>query len=98
MCVISLTMILRKEKIGYRFSEESDIINHSLFMDDLKLYGENDSDIKNLLNIVHEFSKDIKMEFGIEKCLMKENSYSTCHVIKAKAGADINRARLAIHG
>ena len=37
--LISLTTLLRRE-VGYRFGSEWKKINHLLFMDDLKLYGE----------------------------------------------------------
>ena len=38
-------------------------------MDDLKLYGKSESEIKGLVCIVEVFSQDIGMEFfGIRKC------------------------------
>ena len=37
-------------------------------MDDLKLYAKNEHDLKKLVDIVHSFSVDIGMSFGIEKC------------------------------
>ena len=37
-------------------------------MDDLKLYGKSESEIKGLLSTVEVFSQDIGMEFGIKKC------------------------------
>ena len=37
-------------------------------MDDLKLYGKNEKEIDALVNIVRIFSKDICMEFGLDKC------------------------------
>ena len=39
-------------------------INHLLFMDDLKLFAQNEDQIDNLVRI---FSEDIKMEFGLPK-------------------------------
>ena len=42
--------------------------NQVLFMDDLKLYGKSESEIKGLLSTVEVFSQDIGMEFGIKKC------------------------------
>ena len=35
---IPLSLILRKAKAAYEFSERKEKINHLLFMDDLKLY------------------------------------------------------------
>ena len=43
-------------------------INHFLFMDNLKLYGKSENEIKGLVSIVEVFSQDIDMEFGIKKC------------------------------
>ena len=37
-------------------------------MDDLKLLGRNENDLKNELKIVQTISKDINMNFGLEKC------------------------------
>ena len=45
-------------------------INHLLFMDDLKLYSRNEKELDSLVQTIHIFSKDIAMEFGIEKCAM----------------------------
>jgi len=37
-------------------------------MDDLKLPGRNKNDLKNEIKIVQTISKDIKMNFDLEKC------------------------------
>ena len=55
---------------GYNLSKEGrkkpeeNSINHLLFMDDLKLFAENDESLRELLQIVEDYSKDIKMTFG----------------------------------
>ena len=43
-------------------------INHLLFTDDLKLYGNSEKEAERLTNTVRIFSKDIALEFGISKC------------------------------
>ena len=43
-------------------------INHLLFTDDLKLYGNSEKEAERLKNTVRIFSKDIALEFGISKC------------------------------
>ena len=43
------------------------MINHRLFMDDLKLFGKSYERIDLLVQTVHTFSIDIGMEFGIKK-------------------------------
>ena len=42
--------------------------NHPLFMDNLKLYGKSEKEIKGLVPTVEVFSQDISIEFGIKKC------------------------------
>ena len=37
-------------------------------MDDLKMLGRNENDLKNEINFVHTISKDINMNSGLEKC------------------------------
>ena len=37
-------------------------------MDDLKLFAKNDQQLQGLLNIVKQFSDNIRMEFGLDKC------------------------------
>jgi hypothetical protein len=37
-------------------------------MDDLKLRGRNENELKNEMKIVQTISKDINMNFGLEKC------------------------------
>ena len=39
-------------------------------MDDLKLYSRNEKGLDSTIQTVRLFSKDIRMEFGIEKCAM----------------------------
>ena len=70
MAMIPLTHLLRREVFGYRFKENSSLVNHLFFMDDLKLYGRNEKELNELMNVVNKFSGDIGMEFGFEKCAM----------------------------
>ena len=68
VAMIPLTMLLRKEPIGYQFGNDRRRVNHLLFMDDLKLFGKNKDELEKLCHLVFSFSKDIGMEFGMEKC------------------------------
>ena len=70
LALIPLSLILRKTKAAYEFSESKDKINHLLFMDDLKLYSRSEKGLDSLVQTVRIFSEDIGMEFGIEKCAM----------------------------
>ena len=59
--------MLRKAKARYTLGG-GEKINHLLFMDDLKLYGKSENEIKGLVPTAEVFSQDIGMEFGIKKC------------------------------
>ena len=67
-----LSRILNKLETGYnmrkRNQDDQFTINHQLYMDDLKLYNSREKEMKNQLKKVKEFSDDIRMEFGIDKC------------------------------
>ena len=69
LMMIPLTILLRKEKFGYRVAKDTsvNILNHLLFMDDLKLYRQNEEELERLVEIVHIYSKDVGMEFGLDK-------------------------------
>ena len=65
---IPLTLILRKCKEVYEFSNSKELISHLLYMDDLTLYGKTDKGLDSLIQTVKIFSSDIYMEFGNDKC------------------------------
>ena len=65
-----LSLVLRKAKAAYDFSERKDKINHLLFIDDLKLYSQSEKGLDSLVQAVCIFSKNVGMEFGIEKSAM----------------------------
>ena len=67
LALIPLSLILRKAKAAYEFSESKEKINHLLFMDDLKLYSQSEKGLDSLVQTVCVFSEDIEMEFDIEK-------------------------------
>ena len=68
LALISSSLILRKAKTAYAFSESKEKINHLLFMDDLKLYSRSEKRLDSLVQTVRIFIEDIGMKFGIEKC------------------------------
>ena len=65
-----LSYLLNQTNKGYKLNpkQKESRINHLLFMDDLKLYDEDQRELKHLLNVVKTFSSDIKMVFGNDKC------------------------------
>ena len=68
LALIPISLVLREVKAGYNLGDSKGKVNHLLFMDDLKLYGQNEKQVDSLVNTVRIFSKDIGMEFGISKC------------------------------
>ena len=70
LALIPLSLILRKAKSSYEFSESKEKINHLLFMDDLKLYSRSEKGLDSLIQTLRVFSEDIGMEFVKEKCAM----------------------------
>ena len=45
-------------------------INHLLFVDELKLYAKSERGPNSLVQTVHVFSSNQRMEFGVQKCAM----------------------------
>ena len=68
LCMIPLTLTLRKVAASYEWGNKEFRINHLLFMDDLKLFAKNQDQIDSLVQTVHLFSEDIGMQFGLNKC------------------------------
>ena len=67
ICMIPLNHVLHKAKARYTLGG-GEKTKYLLFMDDLKLYGKSENEIKGLVSTVEVFSQDIGLEFGIEKC------------------------------
>ena len=45
-------------------------VNHLMYMDDIKLFAKNEKELETLIHTIRIYSRDIGMEFGIEKCAM----------------------------
>ena len=70
LALIPLSLILRKAKAAYEFSESKEKINQLLFMDYLKFYSRSEKGLDSLVQTVCVFSEDVGIEFGKEKCAM----------------------------
>ena len=68
ICLIPMSLVLRKVKAGYSFRNNKPKVNHLLFMDDMKLFGRSTVEIEKLVSTVYLVSADMRMEFGIRKC------------------------------
>ena len=70
VAMIPMTRVLERMEVGYQLKKGCSRINHLMFMDDSKLFRRGTKEIDTLVQTVRIFSGDIRMEFGIEKCLL----------------------------
>ena len=70
IAMMPLNHILRKCTAGYKLSRSQEKVNHLMYMDDIKLFAKNKKELETLIHTVRIYSRDIGMEFGIEKCAM----------------------------
>ena len=66
-----LSRLLNSKDNGYNVNARGhnpQKVGHLLYMDDLKLYANSEKVLKDQLNTVREFSADITMKFGLDKC------------------------------
>ena len=87
--MIPLTMLLRRENLGYKWGPGGHLLNHLLFMDDLKLYGKSLRELDALVEVVRVYLRDIGMEFGIVKCavlVLKTGVKTRCDGIRLPDG------------
>ncbi|KAL1448063.1 hypothetical protein WDU94_010922 [Cyamophila willieti] len=68
MSLYPLSSLLSKTKTGYICKNEKQRIHHLLYVDDLKLIAKSDEELLEQIQNVKNFSDDIKMEFGLDKC------------------------------
>ncbi|XP_044766225.1 uncharacterized protein LOC123322347 [Coccinella septempunctata] len=61
--------MLNRSAYGYSI-DQINKLTHLFFMDDLKLFARGRKYLEGQLELVRQFSKDIGMRFGIEKCAM----------------------------
>ena len=66
LALIPLTTEHDRTGYGHKIGEKS--ITHLFYMDDLKLFAKDDPKLEGLLQTVKQFSGDIGMKFGLEKC------------------------------
>ena len=80
---LSITNKLNRADCGYQVHGTERKISH-LYMDDLKLLGRNENDLKNEIKIEHTISKDLNTNFGLEKytriCLKRGSVQSKMHI------------------
>eukprot|EP00957_Ditylum_brightwellii_P198282 15109297-Ditylum_brightwellii.AAC.1 len=81
MALFPLSHILNQAKLGFVLKEHK--ISHLLYINDLKLYTRNEEELIKALQIVEDFSDNINMIFGLDKCailLIVNGKYSTTNI------------------
>ena len=58
--------ILKRANIGYKIGGKK--VSNLLYIDDLKCYAKDDNEMERCRALIDEFSTDIAMTFGLEKC------------------------------
>jgi hypothetical protein len=66
LCLVPITNILRREGHGYKIGNKK--VSNLLYIDDLKIYARNAEHMERCKALIQEFSNDIQMEFGLDKC------------------------------
>ena len=77
MALMPLSTILNTTGKGFCLNKEGLVLNHLLYLDDLKLFAKTRADLESLLSTVKLFSSSIHMNFGIDKC-------ATTSIVKGK--------------
>ena len=68
--LLPLSVVLRQSQ-GYMCgppNRRTHKVTHLFYLDDLKLYASGEVQLQRSLNISHIYSRDIGMEFGLDKC------------------------------
>ncbi|XP_030747689.1 uncharacterized protein LOC115876144 [Sitophilus oryzae] len=77
-----LSQLLKNNNAGFRIKmRDRTRYSHLLYVDDLKLYAESKQQLESLLTVT-QFSDDIKMNFGLDKCATIEIKKG--HVVKTE--------------
>ncbi|KAL0168878.1 hypothetical protein M9458_037100, partial [Cirrhinus mrigala] len=77
--------------IGYAIDDKN-IMTYLLHMDDLKIFGRDERQLRQAMHIVKTFSDDIRMEFGQHKCatvVFKRGVRVKSHNIQVRGGLSI---------
>ena len=68
LALVPLTSEINANGCGYKMNRNRVPVSNLLYMDDLKLYVSSDDQPQGELQIVKQFSEDIKITFGLDKC------------------------------
>ena len=68
--MMPLNHLLRKCTAGYKLSRSQEMINHLMYMDDIKLFAINEKEQETLIHTIRIYSQDRGIEYGREKYVM----------------------------
>ena len=68
--IMLLNHILRKCTARYKLSKLPEKLNHLMYMDDIKMFAQNEKELETLIHALGIYSQNIGIEFGFEKCAM----------------------------
>lgn len=54
--------------MGFQHRKNGPIVDHLVFMDDLKLFAKSKNRIDSILKMVHDFNNNVGMRLRISKC------------------------------
>ncbi|KAF2891466.1 hypothetical protein ILUMI_14707, partial [Ignelater luminosus] len=63
-----LTYELNRLNCGYQMKNENVKVSNLLYMDDLKIFGKNEQELRKEVKVIQTYSTDIGTEMGLEKC------------------------------
>ena len=66
LCLAPITNILKRNDVGYKINGIK--VSNVFYIDDLKVYAKDAHQIERCRALIEEFSSDIKMSFGLDKC------------------------------
>jgi len=71
LLLIIIIIIIKCHKYGFKIKGRQDTIytvSHLLYMDDLRIYARNETQVKHMVKMTHKFNEDTGMKFGLDKC------------------------------
>ena len=77
VCIIPVTLMLRKMKLGHTFEPArkrtlQKMITNLLFMDDMKIYAVQISNLRKMLDKAADMFQTIGLDLGEEKCEIQQ--------------------------
>ena len=66
IALITITNLPKRNNLGYKIADTK--VSNLLYIHDLKVNAKNEEEMERCCALIAMFSRDIKMEFGLQKC------------------------------